>query len=146
MLLVRVGAGSALDIEAADEGDGSEAVGGNNCGRGGDGDIFIRRGHVQLEVHDGHRSRDDNDVLRNLREALTGDADGVFAERDGIELEFAVGVGGGAFCPVRRFGFERHHGVLNGAMLWVVHNAANGAVDVGERGGGDENERNGECY
>ena len=41
-------------------------------------------------------------VLRNLREALADGADGVFAERDGVELEFAVGIGGGGFCPIRR--------------------------------------------
>src|ERR1035441_394482 len=54
-----VGARSALDVEAADEGGGSEAVGGDHCGRTGDGDFLIRRGHLQLKVNDRHRSRDD---------------------------------------------------------------------------------------
>ena len=49
-----VGAGSALDVEAADEGGGSGAVGGDDCGRAGDGDFFIRRGHLQLKVNDRH--------------------------------------------------------------------------------------------
>ena len=93
-----VGAGGALDVLAADEGDGGEAVGGDDRGRGGDGDIFIGTGHRQLEVNDGHGARDDDEVLRNLREALADGADGVFAERDGVELELAVGIGGGGFC------------------------------------------------
>ena len=88
----------------------------------------------------GHRSGDDDDVLGGLSEAWTGDADGVVAERDSVELEFAIGVGGGGFAPVRRFCFEHDHGFLDGAMLRVVHDAANGAIDVGECHGRDENE------
>ena len=140
MLLVRVGAGCALDVLAADEGYGSEAVGGEDCGRGGGGDTFGDRSQLQLDVNDGHRSRNDDEVLRSLREALAGDADGIIAERNGVELEFTVGIGSGASYPVRPFGFERHRSVLNGAMLRVVHDAANRAVDVGEGRGRDENE------
>ena len=134
-----IGARCPLDVLAADEGYGSEAVGGEDCGRGGGSDTFIDRSQLQLDVNDGHRSRIDDDVLRSLREALAGDADGIIAEHDGVELEFPVGIGSGAFSPVRPFGFECHRSVSNGAMLGVVHNTANGAVDVGEGGGGDEN-------
>ncbi len=133
-----VGAGSALDVEAADEGGGSGGVGGDDRGRGGDDDFFIRRGHLQLKVNDRHSSRDDGDILCSLREALTGDADGILAERHGVELEFAGGVGGDALRPLRRFRFEHHHGVLNRTMLRIVHDAADRAVNIGERGGGDQ--------
>jgi len=129
----------ALDVEAADHGYGSETVGGEDGGRGRGGDLFIDRGQRQLDVNDGHRSGDDDDVLRNLREALGDGADGVFAERHGVELKFAIDVGGGALAPVRGFGFERHSGVLNGTMMRIVHNTANSSVDVGKGGVGNKN-------
>ena len=56
-----VGAGRALDVLSADQGDGREAVGGDDRGRGRDGDIFRGTGHRQLEVDDGHGARDDDD-------------------------------------------------------------------------------------
>ena len=65
-----VGAGRALDVLAADKGDGREAVGGDDRGRSGDGDIFLGRGQRQLKVNDGHGSRDDDDVLRNSARSL----------------------------------------------------------------------------
>ena len=70
---------------------------------------------------------------------------GVVAEGDGVDLEFAVGVGGGGLRPVRRFRFEHDRGALNGTMLRVVDDATNGAVDVGEDGdAGQEQGRNDE--
>ena len=83
-------------------------------------------------MHDRHRTGDDGNVLGGLREALAGDAHGVVAEGDGIELKLAAGVGRYTFGPFRRFGFEHHHGVLNRPMLRVVHHASNRTVNVGE--------------
>jgi len=43
-----------------------------------------------MKVKDRHRPGDNRDILCRLREALTGDADRIIAERHGIELEFPV--------------------------------------------------------
>ena len=84
-------------------------------------------------MDNGHRAGDDDDILRGLREALAGDADGIFAEGHGVDLEFSAGIAGNALGPFRRFAFEHDHGVLNGTMLRVVDDTADRAVVVGER-------------
>ena len=106
-----------------------------------DGDLFVRRRDLQLKMNDGHGAGNDGDVLGSLRETLAGDADRIVAERHGVELEFAIGIGGDAFRPVRRFGLEHDHGVLNRPMLGIVHDAADRAIDVGE--GDGRNKQNG---
>ena len=65
-----------------------------------------------------------------LSEAGAGNTDGVVAQRDGVELKFAVGVGVDGLGPVRRLCLQHYHGTLNGAMLRVMHYSADGAIDV----------------
>ena len=70
-----VGAGGAVDVEAATSVMGVAVSVGTTAGESGDGDFFLRRGDLQLKVNDRHGSRDDGDVLRSLREASAGDGD-----------------------------------------------------------------------
>ncbi len=123
-----------------DDRGGREAVGGDDLCSGGDGDVFFCPCDLQLEVNYGHRAGDDHDVLRRLLETLAGDADGIFAEHDGVELEFAAGVGGDALDPVRRFGAQHDHRPLHGAVLGIVDDASDGAVVVGQGGDGCDGE------
>lgn len=82
-----------------------------------------------------HRNaaRGDNDFLRGWRESRTRNADCVLSEGYGIELEFAIGIGGRRLAPVRIPGGEGDVGALDRAMLRVVDDAAHRPEDAGER-------------
>src|SRR5580700_788192 len=73
----------------------------------------------------------DDYPLPNLSKPGTRHADGVFANRHGVENKPAVGISGRIFHPVRRFG--HHHRPLNRTMLRIMDDASDRAEDTGER-------------
>ena len=72
------------------------------------------------------------DVLWLGGESRIGDGDGVFAERNGVEMELARRVGMRGLREFRIARFENHGYVGNGAVLWIVNNTAHRAKNGGQ--------------
>lgn len=98
------------------------------------GDRFVLRGESHFEVKDGRGAGEYSDGLFLRGETGLQDGDEVFAERNGIEVEFAVGVGLCRLCVLRRFGFKQNGHTEDRAVLRVVGDAADGAENGSERG------------
>jgi hypothetical protein len=82
-----------------------------------------------------------HDVLHSLGKTGVGDRNRILADRDRAEFERSVGIGGSLGGPFGRFRPEHHHSSLNGTMLGVMNDSADGTED-GSEGGSGEQERN----
>lgn len=78
----------------------------------------------------------DSDGLGGICKAWGGDGEGVVAKRDGGDAEGAVGRGGEGEGEVGMGGSEGDFGSRDGAVLGVVHDAADGSVAYAEGKGG----------
>ena len=67
-------------------------------------------------------------------ESWVRDGEYVFAERDGVKLKFARGICLNRFRELGIAGGEGDFGVGDGAMLWVMDQAAHSAKDGGQTG------------
>ena len=76
--------------------------------------------------------------LRLGDESCIGNGNGIFAHRNGLEMELTRGV---TLCALRKFRiarFENYGDTRDGAVLRVVHNAADVAKNRGQGPSGRE--------
>ncbi len=76
---------------------------------------------VGIRLHD--------DILMHLPKALRGDRDGVIAERHGGEIKSSAVAGVMGLGPVRVLSLQRNVRTLNGPVLRIMNDAANGTKD-----------------
>ena len=89
-------------------------------------------------MQDGSGAGKDGDDLFFRGEGGIGcaDIDGILAERNGVEMKFAVGVRLRGQMKIGRLGFQSDLSAGNRTMLWVVNDAADGAKNGGSRSDG----------
>ena len=100
----------------------------------GHGYGFVLRGESHFEMKDGSRAGQYGYGLSLGGKTGLRDGDEVFPERDGVEVKFAVGIGLCGLCVLRSSSLEQHSHTGDGAVLWVVGDAADRAEDGGKRG------------
>lgn len=76
--------------------------------------------------------------LRLGEESLMGNGDGIFAQRNGLEMELAFGVSLHALRKFRVARFDNYGDARDGAVLQVVHNASDAAKNRGQGPGSRE--------
>ena len=126
-----VGAGGLGDVDAVDQGGGSDCVDVGCLDRRSDGDALGDGAKLKHEVEDGRSVGMDGEGLLEGCEAGVGDGDGVVAERDVGEGEGAFFAGDDGEGEVGVGGSEGDVGAGKRAMLRVVDDA----LQLGEDGG-----------
>ena len=130
------GAGSLLDIQPGDERGGGYGV--DRFGGLVDGDGGFDAGEVQGKVENGIGSGLDGDDLFLAGKSLCFYVNCVDAERNGVEIDLAVGAGNGLELEVGVSGAHGDLGAGDGKVLRVVNNTVDGRED---RGAGRESRK-----
>jgi len=128
-----VGAWSLGNLFAADYARGSGGFGIDRRRSVNDLDGFFAFGDSEREVQAGIAARSKRESLLLGSESGDLDCDCVSAERHGVEVEFAGAVRGGGLSPIGSFSPEDDPATLDGTVLRIVDQAADGAEDGGAR-------------
>ena len=93
-------------------------------------DSFFSARDGQLEMQHGVGIRLHDHVVMHFLEAFRRDRDGVISEWHGSEIKSSAVAGVLGLGPVRILGLQRNARTLNGAVLRIVDDAANGTENL----------------
>ena len=122
-----IGSGCLLNVLTAQHRGRRDGVHGRRHWSSRHHDVFLCACDRQLEMHDRARVGLNDDILLHFQESLRRDSDRVGPDGDRTEFEFSAVAGVLGLRPVRSLSLQSNVCALNGAVLRIVDDAANGS-------------------